>query len=348
MYRYRVVENNFTEDVFLYVFDTESGEDFLVKDNATILSVVNLFQSEEEELIQEAIGNIAENRNINDDIALSEASIRIRELVSAGDVVFNSADDSVIIDGQEIPGEVTRLMNTIESEEDVQSLRNFVSRLQKNPSARARRDLFAWIAANESLSITPSGHVIGFRGVDSTFHSLHSGFGYINGKSVNGKHDNSIGNVLSVPREMVDPDINHGCSFGLHIGSVSYASQFAPHNGHVMAVAFDPADAVVIPHLEARKIRVCRFAVLGEVTRNTESITEMFSHDFDVPSDMELDNISYLKSILEPEEEEDDDFYDDDDYDDDYDDYDDDYDDYDDEYDDSCDDDESDVDSVEE
>ncbi len=87
-----------------------------------------------------------------------------------------------------------------------------------------------------------------------------------------GTFDNSPGLVVSMPRDKVDDNGDHGCSFGLHVGAYSYASSFGPV---CLKVLVNPADVVSVPtDCNFQKIRVCKYFVAEVIN---EQITESYS-----------------------------------------------------------------------
>jgi hypothetical protein len=83
--------------------------------------------------------------------------------------------------------------------------------------------------------------------------------------------DNSVGNVVEIPRNQVDEDSNRTCSHGLHVANWNYAhTQFASSDASsdiMLEVEVNPADVVAIPtDYNNAKMRVCKYKVLGVVT----------------------------------------------------------------------------------
>ena len=75
--------------------------------------------------------------------------------------------------------------------------------------------------------------------------------------------DNSVGNILEMPRYLVDDNQSVGCSKGLHAGSLDYINGFHSNDGVVVIVKIDPKDVVCIPNEDVRKLRCCRYEVLS-------------------------------------------------------------------------------------
>ena len=71
-----------------------------------------------------------------------------------------------------------------------------------------------------------------------------------------------LGATVTIPRALVDDNRDAACSVGLHVGTFSYASSFAPRT---LLVLVDPADVVSVPrHSDGQKMRVSRFVVAAE------------------------------------------------------------------------------------
>ena len=136
----------------------------------------------------------------------------------------------------------------------------FWERLQKNPNPNSRRQLYRFLKAHQ-IPITPSGLFIGYRGVTKGFKDKHTG-----------TFDNSVGAVVSMPREQVNDDPEEGCSSGLHVANFRYAENFAS-GGHLVEVLVNPEHVVSVPRdSDFEKIRVCEFKVLRVITAENNSL----------------------------------------------------------------------------
>lgn len=135
----------------------------------------------------------------------------------------------------------------------------FAERLQKNPSFRAVNELFQFLEKNDH-PITDTGCFIAYKKVRDDFKDVHSG-----------TMDNSVGNVVSLPRNQVNEDPNQTCSYGLHVANWNYASNFYA-GGVMLEVEVDPAHVVAVPvDYNQSKMRVCEYKVLGVVDRENSS-----------------------------------------------------------------------------
>lgn len=160
-----------------------------------------------------------------------------------------------------------------------------VSRIAANPSENARESLYRWMQ-NGDLSFDSRGFLVAYKGLTSDALSIHHGTASVNGVEINGRIPNDVGNVVTMPREDVDPDTNVGCSYGLHIGTFGYAADF----GEMLAlVAVDPADIVSVPlDCDSSKIRCCRYEVVAHLEK-PQPIGATFYGDYDDSEDLEYD-----------------------------------------------------------
>ena len=179
-----------------------------------------------------------------------------------GDVV-----DSVVSD---------RLIQMLSNEVDVLPVLKFVYRLRLNPSSRAVNELYTFLE-HKCLPFTESGTFLAYKAVRPNYHDKHSG-----------RFDNSVGNVLEMPRNKVDDNKEIGCSYGFHAGTLEYASGFAGVDDKIVLVEIDPADVVSIPtDCEFQKLRTCRYKVVEEFER---PLTEpLYESRFTTENDDEVD-----------------------------------------------------------
>jgi hypothetical protein len=128
-----------------------------------------------------------------------------------------------------------------------------MTRLQLNPSKRAVDELYTFLE-HKNLPITANGTIQAYKAVRDNFTDCHTG-----------SYDNSVGNVLQMPRNKVDDNKEVGCSYGFHAGTLEYAKGFMPQNGHILVVEIDPADVVSIPtDCNYQKLRTCKYKVVQE------------------------------------------------------------------------------------
>lgn len=155
--------------------------------------------------------------------------------------------------------------------DDYEPVVKFWELVEQNPSARSREQLFQWLAKHE-FAIDEDGYIVGYKSMHSMgggkYKSTKSGHAFVNGVEVNGYVEQSVGDVVSIPRAEVDDNANQSCSTGLHVGDWSYVTSFS---GDTKArVRVNPRDVVSIPSDDARKMRCCRYEFLEVATKPEE------------------------------------------------------------------------------
>lgn len=85
------------------------------------------------------------------------------------------------------------------------------------------------------------------------------------------KVSNNIGNVVSMPRWMVDADKKVTCSQGLHVGAWNYVTSFMGDT--IIKVRVNPRDVVSVPDdYNDMKMRACRYEVVAIVDSSRKEI----------------------------------------------------------------------------
>jgi len=185
---------------------------------------------------------------------------------------FTITPDEVHYDGERLPEVLADKVRGIASEGlPVKLFAKFWENLQANPSANSVRQLFDFLAYKE-LPITEDGFFLAYKGVNS---DLWSCSGNTKTKVLQGEVNptghikNTVGSTIEVLRRDVDDERSHHCSFGLHVGSLSYASSF----GHTtLVVKINPADVVSVPNdCSCQKARVAKYEVLDSFSNEIES-----------------------------------------------------------------------------
>lgn len=125
----------------------------------------------------------------------------------------------------------------------------FYERLQKNPSKRSVDQLFPFLD-KMNIPITADGCFLAYKGVNSDYTDRHSG-----------TISNRPGSTIKLPRNLVSDDPKEECHFGLHVGAVSYARNFADR---MVICKIDPENVVCVPYDNyQQKMRVCEYKVIG-------------------------------------------------------------------------------------
>jgi hypothetical protein len=205
-----------------------------------------------------------------------DPAVKIKSLFAKYETV-EVKDGLLYVDGDVVDSIVSeRLIQMLSNEVDVLPVLKFVYRLRLNPSSRAVNELYTFLE-HKCLPLTESGTFLAYKAVRPNYHDKHTG-----------KFDNSVGNVLEMPRNKVDDNKDVGCSYGFHAGTLEYASGFACENDKIVLVEIDPADVVSIPvDCEFQKLRTCRYKVVGEFER---PLTEpLYESRFITENDDEVD-----------------------------------------------------------
>jgi hypothetical protein len=136
-----------------------------------------------------------------------------------------------------------------------QPLLEFAKKLQNNPSFRAVNELYLFLEKNNH-PITEDGNFIAYKKVTNDFKDIYTR-----------KIDNSVGQVVKMPRNMVNEDCNVTCSYGLHVANWDYAHNHYGSIGDTMLeVEVNPEHVVSVPVDYANaKMRVCEYKVLAVV-----------------------------------------------------------------------------------
>lgn len=155
-------------------------------------------------------------------------------------------------------------------DEGYKGFAKFMAKVMENPSLKTRERLMDFAAA-EDIKISAEGDLVCYKNVKHDFRPSRAG---VWTKQANGEwkydkeayYDNSVGNVLEMPRTEVDDEESNTCSRGLHVMSLSYAKSFWGTSGHNLVVHVNPADFVAIPpDYNNSKARVCKYTVVREL-----------------------------------------------------------------------------------
>lgn len=162
----------------------------------------------------------------------------------------------VLVSGVPVDTPLTRrLLDLAEAGLDTTAGVKFAQNVYANPFTEAREELYTWLELSQ-MPITPDGCFLAYKIVDHDYLDRHSR-----------TFDNSVGKVVSMPREECDNTSRALCSNGLHFCSKDYFPTFGIHPGdHVMIVKINPADVVSIPRNQAGKGRAWRWEVVSEIS----------------------------------------------------------------------------------
>jgi hypothetical protein len=158
--------------------------------------------------------------------------------------------------------------------------------LMSNPSARAISELYDFLE-HRALPITEDGYFLAYKSVRSDFKDKYSG-----------TIDNSVGKTVEFPRNKVDDDRAHECSYGLHVGALAYSGPGGWYNSasdKVVIVKVNPKDAVSVPQdHNAQKLRVCKYEVVSLYSGGMEDapVYNSVGKPSDKNNDFDVDTVS--------------------------------------------------------
>lgn len=168
----------------------------------------------------------------------------------------------------------------------VDPMLNFLRKLMENPSKRAIDELLGFLEYG-NMPITPEGNFLAYKRIRDDYKDVHSG-----------TIDNSVGQVVRMPRNKVQDNPNITCSHGLHFCSREYLSNFS--GNRIVVLEINPADVVSIPKdYNNTKGRCCAYEVIAELPLSAAK-----THNWDAPV------VDYDVEYDEYEEDEDDEDYD--------------------------------------
>lgn len=157
---------------------------------------------------------------------------------------------------------VERIIRLARENKPVKYLCKFLDNLYKNPSYNSIAELYDFLQRND-LPITEDGCFLAYKGVRSDYKDKYSG-----------QFDNSAGQVLTMPRQHVDDDRTHECSYGFHAGRYEYARDYAG-DGRLMIVKINPQDVVSVPKdYDCAKLRTCRYEVIAEAMKKEDCLAK--------------------------------------------------------------------------
>lgn len=211
------------------------------------------------------------------------------------------ANGQLYFDGDPIEGLlVDHIIRSLEAGlRDTTGLVRFLENLKQNPNQESVTMLYDWLQANGEFTIDTDGMLVGYKGVSSDGHSIHSGKAIVDGEVVTGRIPNFAGSVIEMPRSEVQFDPSIGCHTGLHVGTYEYARSFG--NGNLLEVRVNPRDVVSVPtDCSAQKLRCCRYEVVDAISDpydtpvlGGEYDDDLYDPEYDVWGEYDFDYDEY-------------------------------------------------------
>ena len=191
-------------------------------------------------------------------LSLIDKTVAIRDFTSESGLI-EVKDGCVLYDGEEVHNSLTeRLLAFMGEELPVKPLINFMEKMMLNPSYAARRELFDFLE-HKNLPLTEDGDFLAYKAVKHNYADKWSG-----------SYDNTVGTVAKMKRFAVDDDRNHGCSAGLHAGTLEYVQSYgsfhdSPESDKVIIIKISPENVVSVPHCsDCQKLRTCEYTVVRD------------------------------------------------------------------------------------
>jgi hypothetical protein len=168
-------------------------------------------------------------------------------------------DGQVFINDVPIHGVVSeRIEQMAMSGLPIDPVLRFLENVLMNPSSKSQQELYDFLA-NRNLPLTEDGCFLAYKRIREDWLDIYSG-----------TIDNSIGKVVSVPREQVDSNRSVECSHGLHVGGIDYVRWYGSgQSSRVVVVKVNPQHCVSVPKDHShQKLRTCQYEVLYELTQD--------------------------------------------------------------------------------
>ena len=198
---------------------------------------------------------------LNDDATTSEEMISLlspKEAVSAISVnvpAIQLRSNQLYYNEVPVHNALSRkIVDIIQEGLDVKPWIRFAENVYANPNEYSREELYLFLEKAD-LPITEDGCFLAYKNVRGDYKDIYSG-----------SFDNSVGQIVEMPRENVDTDRYNTCSVGLHFASKEYLPHYRGGGSKTMIVKINPADVVSIPSdYDNTKGRTWRYEVVGEI-----------------------------------------------------------------------------------
>jgi len=187
---------------------------------------------------------------------LLDVSLAIAKVPDFSIGFVESNGDVILYKGEELDISLSkRIIKLHQSGESITKMVAFLTNLMENSSSTAVAELYDFLTYGDS-PLTDDGYFLAYKNVRSDYMDIYSN-----------TMDNSVGNVVKMPRYAVDDNRNSTCSHGLHFCSKDYLPKyFSSDNGRTIIVKIHPKDVVAIPaDYGYTKGRCCEYEVLSDL-----------------------------------------------------------------------------------
>ena len=239
---------------------------YLISDEGNISIVLNgkqYFVNASDDFHTKVINAISEGKTEDEILDIIDRVSAIQDYLEDSEVQV--VDGAVIYQGEIVHNTLTeRILKFMARGLPVKPLINFLKKLMENPSYSARMELFEFLS-HKSLPITEDGDFLAYKAVSSSYTDKWKG-----------EFNNSVGETVTMKRFGVDDDRNHGCSAGLHAGTLDYVQGYGnfrmddegnhdPDSDKCIIVKINPTNVVSVPlDCECQKLRTCEYVVLKD------------------------------------------------------------------------------------
>jgi len=176
-----------------------------------------------------------------------------------------------------------KIMEFMKAKLPVKPLLNFVSKVMANPSRRAVQELYKFLEHGQ-MPLTPTGNFLAYKSVNENYKDWYSG-----------KFSNTVGSEHTMARNDVCDDPDLGCSYGFHVGTLAYATEFNRGSNRLMIVEVDPSDVVSVPHdCQNQKLRTAKYKVVGEFEKPlANDYSSQYNNDEDEDEEEDDDDCGF-------------------------------------------------------
>lgn len=206
--------------------------------------------------------------------AILSIAVAMQPIADFGGVDMSIESGELLYRGQPYHRQLgEEILKQIEKGYDPAPLLRFLEKCENNPNRGSVDQLFSWMG-NVGLAMADDGDLLGFKYVtycnpescDEKLRELAKrGIKYTDDYSK--KFNYNVGETPAMPRQKVQYDPSQGCSWGLHVGTLSYVKG----HDHILLVKVNPADVVSVPtDCSHQKLRACRFYIIQEFDPKSE------------------------------------------------------------------------------
>lgn len=252
--------------------EPEDNADYFFSATQDSISMVRVDGSEvETRNINKSSGQFTELRNMlvedtsNETLKYVFTMMDTRSVIEAfsvGRVKVDADSETVVFvkpDGTErrVPEELAMdIIDTVKTYGQSRSehLVKFLDKLMDNPSFQAIEGLYRFMKHN-CIDINEDGSIQAWKGVRNDLYDKRSGTIY----------NGNFGQEIRVDRSEVDDNVDHTCSYGLHVGNREYATMWGEA---LLRTKVEPQDVVAVPRdYNGAKMRACAYTPLEVVAK---------------------------------------------------------------------------------